>query len=392
MQNLPKSGPIVIIDLDGRRCDALALLDGLDKPILISLPNFSYAKGNKYRSDLDSQLRTRHLRSRALEEFASADCAASGRAIKSGPAGHGAGTVHQVLRGLWEDIVKPILDALGFSRVDTGSGDVPPKLWWCPTGPLSFLPLHAAGIYGGSSPETVLDYVISSYTPTITAITNIVNGSRSIDPGVSGLFLTSHPNPSNASVIPGTTKEVRSIFANAEKSGIKVLKIEGDELTVDECLEHMQQFSCIHLACHGSQNAAEPLKSRFLLHQGSLELGTILRSNLKNADLAFLSACQTSTGEEKLPDEAVHLAAGMLAAGYRRVVGTMWSISDRAAQDVSVAYYEYLLARQKGGDNPTFDGTHSAHALYHATQQLRDRLDDSEDSLLTWIPFVHFGY
>ena len=23
----------------------------------------------------------------------------------------------------------------------------PPRIWWCPTGPLAFLPIHAAGIY-----------------------------------------------------------------------------------------------------------------------------------------------------------------------------------------------------------------------------------------------------
>ncbi|KAF6743685.1 hypothetical protein DFP72DRAFT_827303 [Ephemerocybe angulata] len=68
-------------------------------------------------------------------------------------------------------------------------------------------------------------------------------------------------------------------------------------------------------------------------------LGTILQSGLKEADLAFLSACQTSTAEKKLADEVVHLAVGMLAAGCRRVVGTMWSIRDDAAQDLSTAFH-----------------------------------------------------
>ena len=46
------------------------------------------------------------------------------------------------------------------------------------------------------------------------------------------------------------------------------------------------------------------------------------------ADLALLSACQTSAGDEKLSEEVIHLAAGMLAAGYRGAVATMWSIRD----------------------------------------------------------------
>ncbi|KAF6759605.1 CHAT domain-containing protein, partial [Ephemerocybe angulata] len=372
MQHLPESGPIVVINIDSGRCDALALLTGKDEPLHIPLPNFSTLT---YRSVLESQLRGHNFRSRDLE-LRGARPLPIGKRHKDLP-------MHQVLRGLFEEVVKP--------KVDRTTGKVPPRLWWCPTGPLSFLPLHAAGIYRGSNQESVFDYVVSSYTPTVTALTDRVKSSHLVDSKASGLFLTSQPSVPGACSIPGTTKEVRSIFERAEGRGVKVLKIEGDEMTVGECLEHMQRFSCIHLACHGEQNAAEPLRSRFLFHQGSLELGTILKSNLKRADLAFLSACQTSTGKETLSDEAVHLAAGMLAAGYRRVVGTMWSIGDEAAQDVATSFYEYLLTREgeDGADN--FDGTHSALALHHATQKLRLSLDDSERSLLTWIPFVHFG-
>ncbi|KAF6744791.1 CHAT domain-containing protein [Ephemerocybe angulata] len=361
MKNLPDSGPIVVINIGTDRCDALVLLDGMHKPLHIPLPNFS-----------------EH------------DTTISGdRGIRSAPRGERAGDtpVHRVLRGLWEDVVKPILDALGFTV-----REVMPRIWWCPTGPLSFLPLHAAGAYRGPNPDNVLHYVVSSYTPTITAITGRVKNGRPIDTKASGLFLTSQPNAPDATPIPGTTREVQSIFDTGKGSGVRVEKLEGDKLSVSGCLERMQGFSSIHLACHGSQNATEPLQSRFLLHKGSLELGTILRSNLPNADLAFLSACQTSTGEAKLSDEAVHLAAGMLAAGYRRVVGTMWSIGDKAAQEVATTFYEYLFTRGEVTGDGAFDGTLSAQALHHATQQLRLSLDDSESSLLTWVPFVHFGY
>ncbi|TFK23355.1 hypothetical protein FA15DRAFT_670556 [Coprinopsis marcescibilis] len=106
-----------------------------------------------------------------------------------------------------------------------------------------------------------------------------------------------------------------------------------------------------------------------------------------NANLAFLSACQTSAGEEKLSEEAVHLAAGMLAAGYRGVVGTMWSISDRQAPEVARDFYECLLA--EGGKG--IDASRASYALHHAIQNLRRRSGNSEHSLLTWVPYVHFG-
>ncbi|KAF6745766.1 CHAT domain-containing protein [Ephemerocybe angulata] len=399
MQHLPESGVIVVINVDKRRCDAIALRAGWDEPLHIPLPNFSTEKAIQYRVDLTSRLRARNLRVReagesTLRDIEVSDSEVAPRGIWSAFAEKRGEDplVHRVLRGLWEEVIKPILEALKLLKVDKSSESTPPRLWWCPTGPLSFLPLHAAGVYRGANPECVFDYVVSSYTPTVTAMNDRVKNRRPIDAETSGLFLTNQPNAPGASPISGTTKEVRAISEKARESQIRMEKLEGSDMTVNACLEHMQKFSSIHLACHGSQNAAEPLRSRFLFHQGSLELGTILKSNLKNADLAFLSACQTSTGEEKLSDEAVHLAAGMLAAGYRRVVGTMWSIGDQPAQDVAVKFYEHIFTQMKRTGGVAFDGTHSAYALHDATQQLRLSLDDSERSLLTWVPFVHFGY
>ena len=123
-----------------------------------------------------------------------------------------------------------------------------------------------------------------------------------------------------------------------------------------------------------------------------MNLGDIMQRDLKNADMAFLSACQTSTGEETLSDEAVHLAAGMLAAGYRRVVATMWAIGDQHAPQVAEDFYRYLWSRREDGSGSRFDGALSAYALHHATQLLRKNLDNSDKSLLAWIPYVHFGY
>ncbi|KAF6765344.1 CHAT domain-containing protein [Ephemerocybe angulata] len=382
MSHLPESGPIIVSNVDECRCDALALLAGMEEPLHIPLPNFSIDKAKKYRAIFDNQLRARKLRAREVEVAMSIDDQLSLRGLRPAPIGENGEdlSVHRALRGLWEEV-----------SVDQTSGEALPRVWWCPTGPLSFLPLHAAGIYQGSIRKSVSDYVVSSYTPTVTALTNRVKNDHFIDSHALGLFLTSQPNVPSASPIPGTTKEVQSIFKRAEESGLRASKLEGDEMSVAACLERMQEYSSIHLACHGSQNAAEPLKSRFLFHQGDLELGTILRSNLKHADLAFLSACQTSTGQEALSDEAVHLAAGMLAAGYRRVIGTMWSIGDAPAQKVATTFYEYLFSHRDEASGSSFDGSLSAVALHDATQQLRRSLDDSEYALLTWIPFVHFG-
>jgi CHAT domain-containing protein len=256
---------------------------------------------------------------------------------------------------------------------------------------LSFLPIHAAGEYACAHPESVLDYAISSYTPNVTALTRRFEERRSISDGVEGLLLTSQPNGIPGSPIHGTTREVQTIHQTALEHRTRALKLEGDEISPEECLDHLETFSSVHLACHGSQDAENPLLSKFFFHRGTLDLSAIIKKDLKNADLAFLSACQTSTGDEKLSEEAVHLAAGMLAAGYRRVVGTMWSIGDSTAQRVAADFYDYLFKHKEEGSGNRFDGSLSAYALHHAVQELRKTTGDSETSILGWVPFVHFG-
>ncbi|KAF5311216.1 hypothetical protein D9611_013045 [Ephemerocybe angulata] len=392
LQDLPESGYVIVINVDSLRCDAIVLKAGEGVPLHVPLHNFSFEMCAQYQKDLRTQLKAHHLRDRGSEAVVLPENRDGERGIRSATSTRaGARTVVQgILKGLWERVVEPILRSLNLSvknrsiiLVGTTENLVVSYR------SLILPPLHAAGMYGGNSSETILDYAISSYTPTVTALTDRVKNGQPNDAKASGIFVTSQPNAPGVSSIPGTTKEARIIYDVLTEGGVRVEKLEGSSVSAATCLDNMEKFSAVHLACHGSQNAEDPLGSRFLFHDGSMELGAILQRNLKDADLAFLSACQTSTGVQELPDEAVHLAAGMLAAGYRRVVATMWSIGDRHAPDVATDFYQYLLDHSKAG----FNSELSAQALHHAINQLRVRLGDSSDrSLLTWIPYVHFGY
>ena len=107
-----------------------------------------------------------------------------------------------------------------------------------------------------------------------------------------------------------------------------------------------------------------------------------------DAELAFLSACQTAVGDEKTPEESAHLAAGMLAVGYKGVVATMWSIMDEYAPIVVEAYYKKLLALRSDGELGEGE-TGAVYALHEATRVLRKKV--GEDKFMRWVPFVHFG-
>ena len=50
-----------------------------------------------------------------------------------------------------------------------------------------------------------------------------------------------------------------------------------------------------------------------------------------------------------LADEVVHIAAGMLAIGYRGVVATLWSISDYYRPEIAQCFYQYMLDVRCGG-------------------------------------------
>jgi len=172
-------------------------------------------------------------------------------------------------------------------------------------------------------------------------------------------------------------------------SGVDVLLLEDTEGTTDKVKTEMKSRNWVHFACHGIQDANDPLKSGVHLHDGRLELLEIMRQQISNPDLAFLSACQTSKGDLKLSEEVVHLAAGMLAAGYCGVVGTMWSISDTYGPEFAMEFYEYLLT-EKGSEG--LDSTRAAYALDHAVRKVRGHLGDNDAAFLTWVPYVHFGY
>jgi CHAT domain-containing protein len=100
---------------------------------------------------------------------------------------------------------------------------------------------------------------------------------------------------------------------------------------------------------------------------------------LHAADLAFLSACETSRGGIELVDEAITVAAAFQLAGYRHVIGTLWSISDELAPDVARHVYQALTHDGTTGLDP--GGTAAAlDSAIHANR---------EAPLLDWAPYIH---
>ncbi|KAJ7148497.1 CHAT domain-containing protein [Mycena crocata] len=231
-----------------------------------------------------------------------------------------------ILRQLWETIVKPVIEAIGLKKTTT-----PPRVWWCPTGPLTLLPIHASGIYTEGETDCVSEYCISSYTPTMSALfthrppvaadaTSTFKMSTVIEPGGSG----------HARRLPKIEEELSKIKAHVPKEWLTVLR----HTSPKAALEHLPDSSIVHFACHGTQDFKNSLDSGLVLAQGLLKISEIM-STLKGATesdtdrgrplkLAFLSACETAKGDDKVPDESMHIAAALIFAGFQGVVATMW--------------------------------------------------------------------
>ncbi|KAF8132578.1 TPR-like protein [Boletus edulis] len=339
------SGPVIILNAAETRCDALIVLADVDHVIhrSVGLQNMLGTKGKA--------------------------------------ATRGVGSWETLLSILFKGVIKPVLDALAFSTV----GDLS-RIFWCPTGPFVFLPVHAAGLYGTqySSPgHKVFDFVVSSYVPTLTIL------ARSPDPSVPPsddlcLLVVPQPSSDGQSPLRGVAQElrhIRTVVGNSPSACTTL--IQSSVGTVEEVLGLMKNADWVHFACHGIQDLTKPTESGLCLADGRrLKVSDIIGLSRSRGGLAFLSACQTAMGDEDLTDEAIHIAAGMLFAGYGGVIGTMWSISDRLAPVVARGVYEYLF---RNGKMP--DHREAARALHEAVGRLRE----SGESFVTWLPFIHVG-
>jgi CHAT domain-containing protein len=201
-----------------------------------------------------------------------------------------------------------------------------------------------------------------------------------VDPSFK-LLSVIQPSAPGVSSIPNTKLELDHIRHHLAQHELVVLN--GSEGTKQRVIKGMSDSNWLHLACHGVQKQNEPTKSGLILEDGHLTLEEIVKLDLPKAEFAFLSACQTTTGEETLSDEAVHIAGGMLLAGYRGVVATMWSIEDDLAPEVADEFYRHIMEHEGQPDNRK-----AAEALYYSVQKLRKK---EGIPLTSWIPFVHLG-
>ncbi|GAA2596264.1 CHAT domain-containing protein [Streptomyces axinellae] len=282
--------------------------------------------------------------------------------------------VTQVLGWLWDAIAEPVLRHLGHTSAPavpaggSGSGGWP-RVWWSPVGRLALLPVHAAGRFPGTA--TVLDRVISCYTPTLRALRHArirqeragdgrpvgSPASGPADRPADGLVIVAVQDAPGATALRGVAREAATIAELAPAT-----RLNGAAATVDSVRNALQSHTSAHFACHAASDPEDPSAGHLLLHDGPLSILDVSALDLTGARLAVLSACETSLGTQQIPDESLHLVSAFQLAGYPQVVGTLWRVNDRVARLVAVELHERLAA-----------GEDVATALHHAVRHCRER-------------------
>ncbi|KAK7438593.1 hypothetical protein VKT23_017928 [Stygiomarasmius scandens] len=359
---------VVMINLWGSQCDALVFPNESDHNV-VHLEGVTENVVSELQSDLLTGIRGIDFRSYGGETIDNnSDFKPKG--------------VSQVFSDLWFKIVKPIFNALGLKPLENAESD-PPRITWCATGPMSFLPLHAAGNYHSRQNGTkAFEYVASSYTPTLSILAKA--NDNPLSSPFKGALIVSQPEGSRP--IPETVEEAKAVRDKLQQIGgaMSVQWLNGTEATKDAVLKGMCSSSWVHLACHARQYPLNAIASSFILADGEqLRLSEVYENTAIGGDLAYLSACQTAAGDFDLSKEGVHLASGMLVAGYRSVIATMWSVKDSDTPVVAKTVYERLSL------NGQINRDDSSLALHHAVRQLRCQVGERE--FWRWAPFIHFG-
>jgi CHAT domain-containing protein len=284
-----------------------------------------------------------------------------------------------VLSWLWTHIAGPVLDDLGLTTPPPASQRWP-RVWWCPTGPLSLLPLHAAAgprLADGA----VLDRVISSYTPTVRALLPGPRPAQADPSGTPGPLVVTLRHAEDATELAGADAELAEVLTRFPHAP----RLVGPDATREKVLDALGRQSWVHFACHAVGDIETPTGGRLLLHDGPVTLEDIaerVRRHPAEDGLALLLACETARGALTVADEGIHIASGFRLTGYQNVIACLWPVSDPVA--VRMVHLLYNATRESALLLPADPATTLHQAMRHLRRRYR-----AFPSL--WAPFIHLG-
>ncbi|HEY2436110.1 MAG TPA: CHAT domain-containing protein, partial [Solirubrobacteraceae bacterium] len=204
-----------------------------------------------------------------------------------------------------------------------------------PYGRLHGLPFHVLPFRGQPLGVThVLSYLPAAGQLRGVTIDEPLHAVRALvvgDPAFDGSL---HPSLKR---LPGAELEARAI---AETAGVRpLIGVDADEPTIRR---ELGRCDLVHLAAHGRLDAIAPSDSSIIL-AGPDELTVSDLVGLRiDSGLVVLSACDSGRGAASLGGDVVGLARGLLAAGVRRAIVSLWPVDDAPACTTMSLFHQHL--------------------------------------------------
>jgi CHAT domain-containing protein len=225
------------------------------------------------------------------------------------------------LGALYEHLAAPVearLDAIGGRT----------ELIIVPHGALHVLPFHA--LWDASKSQYLDERFTIRTAPSASVLSRQSAGLRRAAAAGGGTALVVAVADE---VVPNVLAEGREV---ATTLGGDVLA--GREATIANVRQGASRAGILHLACHGRFDASMPLSSGLRLADGWMTIRDICGLRL-DADLVFLSACETGLGRVESGDEVLGLQRAFLAAGARGLLLTLWRVPDESTADFARLFY-----------------------------------------------------
>lgn len=225
---------------------------------------------------------------------------------------------------------------------------------------LHVVPFHA--LFDGS--RYLIDSFNISYAPSASIFVQCRQNRKTASGGALVLGVPDAQTPS----IHEELQSVAAILPEAElflgpDASRKILKEKGG------------QSRLIHIATHGFFRQDNPLFSGIRLGDTFLTLYDLYHLKLP-AEQITLSGCSTGLNVVAAGDELMGLMRGLLVAGARSLLLTLWDVNDSSTAEFMKMFYERLFTRMD-----------RAYAIRGAMQELRERYPHP----YYWAPFILVG-
>ena len=227
------------------------------------------------------------------------------------------------LRILHQALIEPVADLLDVR-----------DLVIVPFGPLHSLPFHA--LFDGD--KYLVDKYSICYQPSASLFTH---SHRAVENNGGPSLILGIDDPK----LPYIRDELLAVAATVQQPRI----LFGAEATEEALREYGHTSSLIHIASHGIFRQDNPLFSSIRLADSYLTLYDLYHMDL-SVDLLTLSGCVTGQNVVEEGDELLGLTRGLLYAGARSLLLSLWEVEDRSTAEFMHEFYCGLANKQRKAD------------------------------------------